>query len=181
MIENKSDAPRFDLDEAVAALERTPAALTSLLAGLPEPWLTARDNGDTWNAREIVVHLVHGEQTDWIPRARIILAQGASIRFQPFDRTANFAAAGTLPMVALLKDFAARRAASLATLLDWRITPAQLRLQGEHPELGRVTLEQLLATWVAHDYTHLSQITRTMARRYRTDVGPWRAYFKTLK
>ena len=181
MIENTTDVRRFDLDEAIAALERTPASLTATLAGLPDAWLAARDSSETWNAREIIAHLIHGEETDWIPRARIILAQGESIRFEPFNRTANFATVAAAPIGGLLERFRALRTASLAALLDWRLTPAQLRLQGEHPELGRVTLEQLLATWVAHDFTHLSQITRTMARRYRLDVGPWRAYFKTLK
>ena len=180
---NPTTQPRaeFDLGQALSVLSKTPAVLRTWLEDLSDEWLDARDGPEGWNAREIVVHLIHGERTDWIPRARIILAQGASVRFVPFDRTANFDAAATTPVASLLETFATERAANLAALRGWKLGPDQLRLPGEHPELGRVTLAQLLATWVAHDLTHLTQVGRTMARRYRQDIGPWLVYFNTMK
>jgi hypothetical protein len=172
---------RFDLQEGISVLERTPRVLTAWLSQLPESWLVERDGQDGWNAREVLAHLIHGERTDWIPRARIILSDGPSRPFEPFDRTANFAAARTIPIDALLADFQSARHECLLTLRGWALTADQLALPGTHPDLGRVTLGQLLATWVAHDLTHLAQIARTMARRYREQVGPWRAYFNSLK
>jgi hypothetical protein len=170
----------FDLDQAVDVLSRTPALLTAGLRGLPEPWLEAREGPDTWCAREVVGHLVHGEDTDWMPRARIILEHGERRAFEPFDRVAQRTRFAGWSVDALLDAFAARRAANLEVLRGWRLTPAQLALRGRHPELGTVTLEQLLATWVAHDLDHVVQIARLMAKRVGADVGPWRAYLGVL-
>jgi uncharacterized damage-inducible protein DinB len=128
----------------------------------------------------VIGHLIHGERTDWIPRARIILAQGETRRFEPYDRFAQFRESGGKTMTTLLDEFAALRAANLATLEDMRLTEAQLRLEGEHPAFGPVTLRQLLATWVAHDLSHLTQVSRVMARQYREAVGPWRAYLSVM-
>jgi hypothetical protein len=143
-------------------------------------WLHATEGPDTWSPYGIVGHLVHGERTDWIPRAKIILAQGASRRFEPFDRTAQLREDRSRPIGELLDDFARLRAESLTTLRGWRVTDVQLALEGEHPELGAVTLRQLLATWVAHDLGHIAQIARVMAKQYRAAVGPWRAYLPVL-
>ena len=171
----------FDVDEGMSILERTPVVLRALLEGLPSAWTSATDGPDTWSAFDVVGHLVQGERTDWIPRARLILAQGADRRFAPFDREAQFKperAGETLGE--RLAMFAELRAGSLETLRAWRLTDAQLALTGEHPAFGVVTLRQLLATWVAHDLGHIVQVTRTMARRYAGDVGPWRAYLSVL-
>lgn len=169
----------FSLDDAIPVLERTPAVLSTLLESLPDGWLQARERPDAWSPREIVSHLIHGERTDWIPRARIILAQGNYRRFQPFDRFAELKS--DRPLRDLLKELDELRAGNVATLRGWNLSDRDLALTGEHPELGIVTLRQLLATWVAHDLTHLAQITRTMAREYREAVGPWTAYFRALQ
>jgi hypothetical protein len=170
----------FDPASGAAVLARTPQLLRAMLAGLPEEWAGARDGPDTWSPYDIVGHLIHGERTDWVPRARLILARGPERRFEPFDRFAQLRAPRTVPLDALLDDFARLRAESLATLAGWRLTDDELALDGEHPELGRVTLRQLLATWVAHDLSHVSQTARVMARQYREAVGPWRAYLTIM-
>ena len=170
----------FDLAEAIAVLERTPEAFRSLLGGLPDAWITADEGPNTFSAFANVGHLIHGERTDWIPRARIILAQGASRRFEPFDRFAQTRESAGRSLPELLAEFARLRAENLAILRAWNLTEAQLELEGEHPELGRVTLRQLLATWVAHDLGHVAQTARVLAKRYRSEVGPWRAYLPVL-
>jgi hypothetical protein len=170
----------FDLDQASAILERTPAALHALLDRLPDAWATCNDGPDTFSPFDNVGHLIHGERTDWIPRARMILAQGQNRRFEPFDRFAQIRESEGKRLPDLLEEFARLRAENLATLRGWNLTDAQLALEGEHPALGVVTLRQLLATWVAHDLGHVAQISRVMAKRYRDDVGPWRAYLPIL-
>jgi hypothetical protein len=169
----------FTLDDAIPVLDRTPAVLSSLLESLPKRWLDARERPDAWSPPEIVNHLIWGERTDWIPRARIILAQGRNRRFQPFDRFAELKS--DRPLNDLLKEFDQLRAGNVATLHGWNLSAKDLDLTGEHPGLGTVTLRQLLATWVAHDLTHIAQITRTMAREYRAAVGPWTEYFRALQ
>ena len=170
----------FVLAEAVAILERTPSAFRALLSGLPEGWTSPNEGPDTFSAFDNVGHLIHGERTDWIPRARIILAQGADRRFEPYDRFAQVreSAGKTLPQ--LLDEFEQLRAENLRALRGWHLSERELMLQGEHPELGAVTLSQLLATWVAHDLGHLAQTARVMAKQYRSEVGPWRAYLPIL-
>jgi hypothetical protein len=170
----------FDVGDGLAVLERTPATLRALLAGLPAAWTGATEGPDTWSPYDVVGHLLHGERTDWIPRARIILAQGPERRFPPFDRFAQFRESRGRSLPELLDEFARQRAASVATLAGWRLTEAELALEGEHPEFGPVTLRQLLATWVAHDLGHLAQVARVMAAQYRDAVGPWRAYLPVL-
>lgn len=170
----------FDLTSGVAVLERTPAALRAMLAGLPSTWVDATEGPETWSPYVVVGHLIHGERTDWIPRARIILAQGAERRFAPFDRFAQFRESNGKSLSDLLEEFERLRTNNLAVLTAWRLTEAQLALEGEHPELGTVTLRQLLATWVAHDLGHIAQIARVMAKQYRDAVGPWRAYLTIL-
>jgi hypothetical protein len=170
----------FDLQTGTAILERTPHALRALLAGLPPAWTDANEGPETWSPYDILGHLIHGERTDWIPRARIILEQGPRRRFAPFDRFAQLRESQGKPLADLLDELARLRAGNLATLAGWRLTDAQLALTGEHPELGRVTLRQLLATWVAHDLGHLAQTARVLAKQYREAVGPWRAYLPVL-
>lgn len=170
----------FHLSAAVPVLERTPRTLRAMLAGLPPEWTGATEGPDTWSPYDVVGHLVHGERADWIPRARIILAQGPERRFPPFDRFAMLRESRGKPLAELLDEFERLRAESLSTLAGWRLTEAQLALEGEHPEFGAVTLRQLLATWVAHDLSHLAQVARVMAKQYREAVGPWRAYLAVL-
>jgi hypothetical protein len=170
----------FDLSAGTAVLERTPHALRAMLAGLPPAWTDATEGPETWSPYVIVGHLVHGERTDWIPRARLILAQGPQRRFAPFDRFAQLRESQDRPLAELLDEFARLRAESLATLAAWRLTDAQLALEGEHPEFGPVTLRQLLSTWVAHDLGHVAQTARVMAKQFREAVGPWRAYLPVM-
>jgi hypothetical protein len=170
----------FDVAEAVRVLERMPGILRSMLHELPEGWTTCNEGPNTFSAFDNVGHLIHGERTDWIPRARIILARGESRRFEPFDRFAQQRESEGKSLDQLLDEFAQLRAENLNTLRGWQLDDEHLELEGEHPELGAVTLRQLLATWVAHDLGHVAQIARVMAKRYKQDVGPWRAYLPVL-
>jgi hypothetical protein len=170
----------FDLTDGVAVLERTPHALRAMLAGLPSGWTDETEGLETWSPYVILGHLIHGERTDWIPRAQLILAQGPRCRFTPYDRFAQLRESQGKSLVDLLDEFARLRAENLATLAEWRLAEAQLALEGEHPELGPVTLRQLLATWVAHDLGHVAQTARVMAKQYREAIGPWRAYLPVM-
>lgn len=169
----------FELDEAIPVLERTPAVLSNLLADLPGDWTRVDEGPDTWSPREVIGHLINGERTDWIPRARIILKQEKYRKFDPFDRFAELKS--ERPLKDLLDEFDQLRAGNVATLRGWNLKEKDLELTGEHPELGNVTMRQLLATWVVHDLSHIAQITRTMARAYTDAVGPWTAYFRVLQ
>lgn len=170
----------FDLEDGIALLERTPATFRALLAGLSDAWITANEGPETFSAFDNLGHLIHGERTDWIPRARIILAQGAHRTFEPYDRFAQARESQGKSVATLLDEFSALRAANLTTLRSWNLSERELSLEGEHPSLGPVTLRQLLATWVAHDLGHLAQTARVMAKRHREAVGPWRAYLPIL-
>jgi len=168
------------LSEAVQVLSRTPATLRALLSGLGDEWLAADEGPETFTPRDVIGHLIHGEETDWIPRLRIILESGESRPFTPFDRFGFKEKYGRRPIDELLRRFAELREDNLRQLGALRLAPEQLALRGTHPELGTVTLSQLLATWVAHDLTHVSQVVRVMAKRYQDAVGPWRAYLRIL-
>jgi hypothetical protein len=170
-----------DLERAVEVLSRTPGALRALLEGLPDEWTTGNEGGATWSPFDVLGHLIHGEQTDWIPRAKIILEAGEDRPFPPFDRFAQFQASEGKTLGALLDEFEARRARSLEILAALSLGPGDLERTGTHPELGRVTLGQLLATWVVHDLDHIVQVSRTMAKQYGDEVGPWRAYLSVLR
>ena len=169
------------VEEALAILTRTPAALDSLLRDLPGVWTSATEGPGTWSPYEVIGHLIHGERTDWIPRLLIILEHGPSRSFDPFDREAQLHNADTRSMSALLDEFKASRNGNVSRLRAMRLTAADLELSGTHPALGAVTVRQLLATWTAHDLAHILQITRVMAKRYRTEVGPWAQYLSIMK
>jgi uncharacterized damage-inducible protein DinB len=169
----------MDPREATSMLARTPTVLDALLAGLPEEWLHRTDGPGTWSAYDIVGHLLHGEATNWLPRTRMILEYGTGRRFEPFDREAMLAEARQ-PGEVLLARFRAARQASLDELGSLELTAEDADRRGQHPEFGEVTLGQVLATWVAHDLTHLGQVAEVLARRYRDDVGPYRAYLPAL-
>ena len=167
---------RFDLGYAIQVLERTPAVFRALLGGLADAWTSPNEGGETFSAFDNLGHVVHGERTDWIPRARIILEHGRSRPFDPFDRFAQVHESRGKRVGDLLDELGQLRAANLETLRGWRLTERELALEGEHPALGRVTLAQLLASWVVHDLGHLAQTSRVMAKQYRDEIGPWRAY-----
>jgi hypothetical protein len=168
------------LDEAVAILERTPGSLTALLEGLPDRWIQATEGTGTWSPYDVIGHLVHGERTDWIPRARHIMT-GDPRPFEPFDRMAQFSDSQGKSLGELLVTFAELRQQNLSTLLEMNVTNEDLDRRGLHPELGGVTLGQLLATWVVHDLDHVGQIARTMAKVYGEATGPWSAYLSILR
>ena len=167
--------------ECLALLESTPHAIVKLVAGLPPSLLQATDGPDTWNARQVLEHLVWGEVDDWIPRVRLILEQQDKVAFTPFDREGGAKRYGDWSVGRLGQEFLRLRAESLATLRGFNLGAEQLRLPGRHPSLGVVNMAQLIASWVAHDLAHLDQISRTLARQYTTEVGPWRDFMKVLR
>lgn len=170
----------YRLDAAVPLLRRTPDVVRTLLEGLPESWITATEGPGTWSPFDVVGHLIHGERADWVPRIEHMLRYGDAVPFPPFDREAMFEASKGRSLDQLLDTFAALRADSLTRLAELALTDADLLRHGRHPEFGRVTLAQHLATWVAHDLGHVSQMMRVMARQYTEAVGPWRAYLSIL-
>jgi hypothetical protein len=170
----------FDLDNALAVLDRTPATFRALLEGLPDRWTMPNEGPDTFSAFDNVGHLIHGERTDWIPRARIILAEGENRRFEPFDRFAHARESQGKSLADLLDEFARLRSENLATVRSWNLSERELALEGEHPALGAVTLRQLLSAWVVHDLGHVAQTARVLAKQYREAVGPWRAYLPVV-
>jgi uncharacterized damage-inducible protein DinB len=170
----------FQLDQATEILKRTPATLNSLLHHLPDEWALANESPDSWSPFDVVGHLIHGEESDWIPRARVILEYGESRPFEPFDRFAMFEKSRGKSLGDLLSMFERLRAESLKELEQMNLTPEMLRKRGRHPELGLVTLNQLLSTWVVHDLGHVGQIVRVMAKQYGEAVGAWRDYLPIL-
>jgi hypothetical protein len=164
---------KFDVNAGAAILERTPATVRAPLDGLADDWLRSNEGPQTFSAFDNVGHLIDGEETDWIPRARIILAGGPEPRFEPYDRFRHWERNKGRSLTSLLDEFRDLRKANLALLRSWRLTDAQLDLPGLHPSLGKVTLSQLLAAWVVHDLGHIAQISRVMAKQYRAEVGPW--------
>lgn len=170
----------FNLDETVALLERTPKALDVFLRDLPDAWTQTNEGHDTWSPFGVIGHLIHGERTDWIPRVRRLLESGESRAFDPFDRLAQTRESEGKTLGQLLDEFAQLRSQNLATLRSFDLKPQDYSRRGKHPSLGTVTLANLLATWAAHDLTHLHQISRVMAHQYRGDVGPWSAYLGVM-
>lgn len=170
-----------NLDQTIALLTRTPGALNALLGDLPDAWTRSNEGEKTWSVFDVVGHLIHGELTDWMPRARMILQAGDSRAFEPFDRFAQERASQGKSLAQLLDEFARLRAENVRDLRALNLKPEDLARRGRHPELGSVTLSQLLATWAAHDLTHLHQISRIMAHQYRQAVGPWSAYLGVMR
>ena len=170
-----------DLGDTIALLERTPAALDALLRGLPDAWTMRNEGEGTWTAFDIVGHLIHGERTDWMTRTRLILEHGESRPFERFDRLAQESASRGRTLGELLDEFARLRAGNLRDLRALDLQPSDLERRGVHPTFGSVTLSQLLATWAAHDLTHLHQLSRVMAHQYRETVGPWTAFLGVMQ
>jgi DinB family protein len=171
----------FRFDEGLPVLERTPAVLRAALQDLPAAWTDATEGAGTWSPFDVVGHLIHGDRTNWVSRVEHILSHGDAVPFPPFDREGMFAASRGRSLRDLLETFDRVRAESLERLGGLRLTDADLGRLGRHPEFGVVTLGQHLATWVAHDLGHLSQVVRVMARQYTEAVGPWTAYLSILR
>jgi hypothetical protein len=173
----------FRLAESIAVLTRTPATLNAMLRGMPEIWVRRNEGKDTWNALDIVGHLIVGERTDWLPRVRIIMENGEARPFDAFDRFAQSKETQDkwVEIDQLLGDFARLRTENLTALRALNLQPEDLARRGRHPALGVVTLSELLATWAVHDLTHLHQLSRVMAHQYRDAVGPWIAYLGVLQ
>jgi len=170
----------FTLDGTGKILANTPRVLRSLVEGLPEELMKADYGPGTWSPHEVIGHLIHGEKTDWIPRARIIMQTGEAVPFEPFDRNGHKALCREKTTAELLDLFQSLRIANLAELRSMNLDVADLARRGQHPALGKVTLSQLLATWVAHDLNHIAQICKGMAFQHRQEVGPWEAYLSIL-
>ncbi|WP_299363556.1 DinB family protein [Winogradskyella sp.] len=171
---------KYNLTDALEVLEQTPRTLKSFLGHLSDQWLYNNEGEDTWSPYDIVGHLIHGEKTDWIPRLKVILGNSKNKTFTPFNRFAQFENSKGKSMAQLLDEFSALRQVNLQTLKALNLSKTQLQLKGIHPELGEVNLSQLLATWVTHDLAHIAQISRVMAKQYKTEVGPWMAYISIL-
>ena len=169
------------IELTTALLARTPAVLDTLLRGLPEAWTGANEGDGSWNAFDVVGHLIHGEKTDWIPRIRIVLESGESRPFDPFDRLAQFRESEGKSLEQLLDEFASVRRKNLDVLRALDLKSDDLERRGTHPSLGTVTLSNVLATWAAHDMSHLHQISRILAHQYRDAVGPWTQYLGVLQ
>jgi uncharacterized damage-inducible protein DinB len=169
------------LENTIALFERTPAALDALLRGLPDMWTETNEGENTWSVRTVVAHLIHAEDEDWIPRARVILESPEGQAFAPFDREGHVRYSQGKTLEQMLDEFAQARAKGLEDLRALKLTAEDLRRHGRHPSFGTVTLSQLLATWAMHDLTHLHQISRIMAYQYREAVGPWARFLGVMQ
>lgn len=171
---------QYNTDRACEILDRTPAVLQSLLSGLPNDWILPNEGPETFSPYDVVGHLIHGERTDWAVRAAIILQYGTAKTFDRYDRFAQYEESKGKTLQQLLDEFAIVRAQNMQWLKAQHITEADLDRTGMHPVLGEVSLKNLLATWVVHDLTHIAQITRVMAKQYKTEMGPWPGFFRIL-
>jgi len=171
----------FDLEQTLQQLERTPDILRGWLADLPDALARANEGDGTWSPFDVVGHLIHGEKTDWVPRARVILEHGEGRTFEPFDRFAQERDSVGKSLRGLLDECAELRRTSVEAVRQMQLAPVELDRRGTHPEFGPVTLRQLLATWATHDLSHLAQIARVLAAQYPDEVGPWKAYLRVLQ
>jgi hypothetical protein len=170
----------YNIAQSIEILQRTPATLSALLGGLPDDWVMPNEGPDTFSPYDVVGHLIHGEKTDWVPRAKRILEFGTDKTFDLYDRFAQYAESKGKSLQQLLDELAVLRKENINWLQNQHITEADLDKKGMHPKLGEVTLRNLLATWVVHDLTHLAQVTRVMAKQYKSEMGPWPQYFRIL-
>ncbi|HYJ38021.1 MAG TPA: DinB family protein [Chitinophagaceae bacterium] len=170
---------KFLIMEGLSILERTPMIVSLLVKNLPDSWIFQNEGGETWNVFDVIGHYIHGEKTDWIPRMQIILGEGDK-HFVPFDRFAQFKDSKGKTLDELLEEFARLRKENVIKLRNAQLDEAALSKKATHPELGEVSLSELLASWVVHDLTHICQIARVMAKQYEATVGPWKAYMGIL-
>jgi hypothetical protein len=171
----------FSMHQSIEILERTPIVLQNLLEGLSPEWTSNNEGGETWSAYDVIGHLIHGDKTDWLTRAELILSYNVEKKFQPFDRFAQFENSKGKTLKQLLNEFKEIRDANIIRLRSLKITEQDLEKTGVHPTFGVVTLSQLLSTWIVHDLNHISQIARVMAKQYKIEVGPWIEFLKILK
>ncbi len=169
------------MHQSIEILERTPVVLQNLLEGLSAEWTSNNEGGQTWSAYDVIGHLIHGDKTDWLTRAELILSYNVEKKFQPFDRFAQFENSKGKTLKQLLDEFKEIRDANIIRLRSLKITEQDLEKTGVHPTFGVVTLSQLLSTWIVHDLNHISQIARVMAKQYKIEVGPWIEFLKILK
>ena len=172
---------KFDLNKSVEILERTPSVIEVMLKGISEDWTINNEGKDTWSPYDVVGHLVNAEKTNWIPRMEVILANNNDKKFPSFDRFAQFKDSKGKSLKALIEEFKTLRKKNIAKLRLKQLDSTDLLKKGIHPEFGKVTLKQLLSTWVVHDLAHTAQITRVMAKQYKAEVGPWVEYLSILK
>lgn len=170
----------FDIEEAIQILETTPNVLTAFLSNVPATWVDVNEGKGTWSPFDILGHLVHGEKTDWVARTRIILEEGESKTFQPFDRFAQFEESKGKSLATLLEEFEALREKNIQYLKGQTLTVSDYEKTGIHPDFGEVTLKQLLSAWVVHDLSHIRQIARVLAKQYKTEIGPWEQYLPVV-
>lgn len=170
----------FDIESVIEILSKTPKVLEAWLLHMPEKWVMCNEGEETWSAYDVVGHFIHGESTDWIPRARLILTGEGIPEFESFDRLAQFEESKGKTLPELLATFAALREKNLEILHGFNLQSHHYDMKGKHPELGIVNLKQLLSTWVVHDLNHLGQIAQVMAKQYKEEVGPWAAYLPIL-
>ena len=171
---------RYSVEKSIEILETTPAVLKALLSGIHEDWLMNNEGPETFSPYDVIGHLIYGEKTDWVPRAKIILEFGLSKPFTPWDRFAQYEESEGKTLQQLLDEFEIVRRENMIWFKSLSLTEADLDKKGMHPQLGEVTLRHLLATWVVHDLTHIAQITRVMAKQYKEDMGPWPEFFRIL-
>jgi uncharacterized damage-inducible protein DinB len=171
----------FTLEASMEILERTPTVLHTMLQNISSGWTSNNEGGETWSVYTIIGHLIHGEKTDWIPRTEIILSEKPDKTFQPFDRFAQFKETEGKSLAVLLDEFKTLRKKNIEYLRSKKLTGKNLEENGIHPAFGEVSLSQLLASWVVHDLNHIAQISRVMAKQYKTAVGPWTSYLKILQ
>lgn len=170
----------YSVERAYEILERTPTILKSLLSGLSPDWTMCNEGPDTFSPYDVIGHLIHGEQTDWVVRAKHILAVGTASPFEPWDRFAQFENSRGKTLEQLLSEFDLLRQENINWLKFVSLSEADLEKKGVHPVLGEVTLRNLLSTWVVHDLTHIAQVTRVMAKQYKEEIGPWTEFFRIL-
>jgi hypothetical protein len=180
-ISYKINTMDFTINRSIEILQRTPAVLKAMLQGLADDWILGNEGKGTWNAYDVIGHLIHGEKTDWIPRTKIILSDEKDKTFKQFDRFAQFEESKGKSLQQLLDEFTALRKQNIELLLSYNINSETLNQKGIHPAFGEVSLSQLLAAWVVHDLDHIVQISRVMAKQYSSAVGPWTAYLKVLR
>ncbi|MGC4100651.1 DinB family protein [Ferruginibacter sp.] len=171
---------KYTTAQAIQILERTPAVCTALLAGLSDDWVMQNEGPETFSPYDVIGHLIYGEQTDWVPRAKRILEFGNSKTFDKWDRFAQYELSKGKSLQQLLAEFAEERKKNMIWFKSLQLTETDLDKKGMHPVLGEVTLRNLLSTWVVHDLTHIAQITRVMAKQYRSEMGPWPEFFRIL-
>ncbi|MFN8242616.1 MAG: DinB family protein [Ferruginibacter sp.] len=171
----------FSLPKTLEVLEQTPRTLHSLLSNLSNDWVSANEGPETWSPFDVVGHLLHGDKSEWLSRAAIILSDSGDKHFKPFDRFAQLETSKGKTLNELLEEFSMVRSRNTELLREWNLGPAELSKTGIHPKFGEVTLAQLLATWTVHDLDHIAQISRVMARQYKEAVGPWSEFLRVVR